>query len=211
MSDAFAALRRAGERHLSKNVPEFAPILATVGRCTLAPDADVFGVLVGSIVAQLISTVAARTIRGRIVARAKGRVTPASIARLTEEELRACGLSGAKARALLALAAHFRAHRGFARKLFAADDDTARRMLLPFPGIGPWTVDMILMFSLGRPDILPVGDFGLRAGARDLYGLPDLPKPAELTALAEPWRPYRSIATWYLWKSRGWVPQSGEE
>lgn len=211
MSDAFAAVRRAGVRHLKKNAPEFAPVIAAVGPCTFAPEADVFRVLVGSVVAQLISTVAARTIRDRIVAKAGGRITTGSIAKLTVSDLRACGVSGAKARALLGMAAHFRANRGFARKLYAADDDTARRMLLPLSGVGPWTVDMVLMFSLGRPDILPVGDFGLRAGVRDLYGLPDLLKPAALTALAEPWRPYRSIATWYLWKSRGWVPQSEGE
>jgi DNA-3-methyladenine glycosylase II len=68
-------------------------------------------------------------------------------------------------------------------------------------GIGEWTAHMMLMFSLGRPDVLPVGDYGVRKGAMLLYGLADLPKPKELEALAEPWRPYRSIASWYLWRA----------
>lgn len=211
MPDAFAAVLRSAEKHLSKKVPEFGPVVAQIGRCTLTPDTDVFAVMVGAIVAQLISTAAARTIRSRVLTAAKGRVTPTNITRLSEAELRACGLSGAKARAILELASHFRGSRGFARKLFSADDDEARRMLLPLRGIGPWTVDMILMFSLGRTDVLPVGDFGLRSAVRDVYRLPDLPHATELRALAEPWRPYRSIATWYLWKSRGWVPQSEDE
>jgi 3-methyladenine DNA glycosylase/8-oxoguanine DNA glycosylase len=67
-------------------------------------------------------------------------------------------------------------------------------------GIGEWTAHMLLMFSLGRPDVLPVGDYGVRKGAMQLYGLRDLPKPRELEALGEPWRPYRSIASWYLWR-----------
>jgi DNA-3-methyladenine glycosylase II len=72
------------------------------------------------------------------------------------------------------------------------------------------SVNMLLMFGLGRPDVLPVGDLGLRMGVRDVYGLPELPGPAELVRIAEPWQPYRSVATWYFWRSRGPVPQSGQ-
>ena len=76
-------------------------------------------------------------------------------------------------------------------------------------GIGEWTAHMLLMFSLGRPDVLPVGDYGIRKGAMQLYRLRDLPKPSELEALAEPWRPYRSIASWYLWRVADTIAPGG--
>ena len=79
---------------------------------------------------------------------------------------------------------------------------------MPVRGIGRWTAQMFLIFSLGRPDVLPVDDFGLRNGVKRHYGLADLPGRQELTELAEPWRPYRSIATWYMWRTFGEVPQS---
>jgi 3-methyladenine DNA glycosylase/8-oxoguanine DNA glycosylase len=83
-----------------------------------------------------------------------------------------------------------------------------REALLPITGIGPWSVDMVLIFGLGRLDVLPVGDLGLRMGVKDQFGLAELPGPRELEALAEAWRPYRTVATWYFWRSRGGVPQS---
>jgi DNA-3-methyladenine glycosylase II len=81
-------------------------------------------------------------------------------------------------------------------------------MLLPVRGIGPWTAEMFLIFSLGRQDVLPVIDLGLRAGVQKQYELDELPSKAVLTELAEPWRPYRSVATWYIWRTFGNVPQS---
>jgi DNA-3-methyladenine glycosylase II len=202
---------RIGEQHLSTQVSEFAPLIAAIGPCTLVPDPELFPVLVRSIVAQLISTAAAKTITARLVTKLKNRLTPANLAKLSLEEVRGCGLSGAKATALLQLAAHFQSNRNFARKIIEADDGAARAMLLPLRGIGPWTVDMVLIFCLGRLDILPVGDLGLRAGAQEVFRLEALPGPKQLTEIAESWRPFRSLATWYLWRSRGFVPQSGEE
>ena len=83
------------------------------------------------------------------------------------------------------------------------------REVLPLYGVGPWTVDMLLIFSISRLDVWPVGDFAIRAGVRDLFGLKEVPGPKELETMAEPWRPYRSVAAWYIWRSRGFVPQSG--
>jgi DNA-3-methyladenine glycosylase II len=88
------------------------------------------------------------------------------------------------------------------------NDEDVIAALLPVRGIGRWTAEMFLMFSLGRRDVLPVGDFGLRSGARKHYGLADLATKAELEAFGEAWRPFRSIATWYIWRSLGPVPQS---
>jgi DNA-3-methyladenine glycosylase II len=88
-------------------------------------------------------------------------------------------------------------------------DEEIIGLLLPVRGIGRWTAEMFLIFSLGRFDVLPVTDWGLRVAVKRQYGMPLLPGKHQLTALAEPWRPYRSVATWYLWRSLGFVPQSG--
>ena len=204
----FETQLRAAEAHLASVSPHLAGMIARVGPCTLTAEPDLFKVLVRAIVAQLISTAAARTITGRLEAAVKGRLTPAAVLKLTDDEFKACGISGAKRKAIRGLAEHFRATRGFAKRVGGAPDEDVRKLLLPLTGIGPWTVDMVLIFGLGRPDVLAVGDMGLRAGVRDLFGLPDLPTPKQLAELTEPWRPYRSVATWYVWRSRGWVPQS---
>lgn len=205
--DELPAVLRAAERHL-RNCPTLAPVIAQVGPCTLQPDPDLFASLVRAVVGQLISTAAARTINGRLTTALKGKATPRRLLALPDEQIRACGLSGAKTKALRGLAEAFTS-RAFVKRLTTADDATARAMLLPLHGIGPWTVDMVAMFAVPwRPDILPVGDLGVRAGAKDLFGLPDLPTAKQLTELAEPWRPYRTVACWYLWRSRGFVPRS---
>ena len=202
-SDAAKWLRDA-EAHLADRAPQLAPVIAGIGPCTLRPDADVFRVMVRAMIAQLISVAAARSITARLEAKLKGKPTPARLLALTDDDLKTCGISGNKAKAVRELAEHFRANRKFAAAVTAADDLAARELLLPLRGVGPWTVDMVLMFGFLRPDILPVGDLGLRAGVKDLYKLSALPTPSELTELAEPWRPYRTIGTWYVWRSRGW-------
>lgn len=206
MSD-FAALLRTAEAHLAGVSPAFAGLIAKVGPCTLVPETDVFRVVVRAIVAQLISTAAAKTISARLDAAVNGKLTPAAVLKLADADFQSCGISGGKRRAIRGLAERFQVSRTFRRRVLAADDAGVRELLLPIPGIGPWTVDMVLVFGLGRPDVLPVGDLGLRSGVRDLFGLPALPTAAELTALAEPWRPYRTIATWYVWRAKGWTPE----
>jgi DNA-3-methyladenine glycosylase II len=207
-ADGVPAVLRKAERHLCNRCPTLAPVVAGVGPCSLAPDPDVFAALVRAVIAQLISTAAARSITSRLEAAVKGRLTPGRLLKLTDDELRACGIARGKAKAIRGMAEAFAGGR-LAKKLAAADDAAARTLLLPLHGIGPWTVDMIGMFACPwRPDILPVGDLGVRAGVRDLFKLAELPTAAQLTQIAEPWRPYRTVACWYLWKSRGWVPRS---
>jgi DNA-3-methyladenine glycosylase II len=198
---------RAAEAHLAAASPVFARVIAQVGPCTLTPNPDAFRVLVGSLISQFISTAAAKAIRGRLEERLRGKVTPRRLLNLSDADLRACGISGGKARAIRGVAGRF-ASRRFAAELAAADDAAARAMLLPLHGVGPWTVDMLLIFSISRLDVWPVGDFAVRAGVRDLFRLPEPPGPRELEAIAEPWRPYRSVAAWYIWRSRGFVPHS---
>jgi len=202
--------RTLAEAHLRKVEPRFAPIMDAVGSCTLTCESNLFRSLVRAIVSQLISTAAARTINERLEVALKRKVTPAKLLALTDEQLRAAGISVSKAKALRGLAGLFQGTRGLNAKLLAADDDAIRGLLLPLHGVGPWTIDMFLIFAMGRPDVWPVGDLGVRAAAKDLFGLKELPDAKAMTKLAEPWRPYRTFAAWYLWRSRGWSGQAVE-
>ncbi len=126
---------------------------------------------------------------------------PAALATTPLPRLRAAGLSEAKARALHDLAAHFGDRRITARGLTTGDDATVAQLLLPVRGIGPWSIDMFLMFGLCRPDVWPVGDLGVRTGLRHFLRLRAAPTDPRLTARAAPWRPFRSLAAWYMWRA----------
>jgi DNA-3-methyladenine glycosylase II len=117
-----------------------------------------------------------------------------------EAALKSCGLSRQKKLYLIDLARHFAEKKIPSRRLASMSDDEVIESLTAVNGIGRWTAEMFLIFTLNRPDLLPVDDLGLQTCARDAYGLKERPKKAELEKLAEPWRPYRSIATWYLWR-----------
>ena len=117
-----------------------------------------------------------------------------------DADLRSAGLSRAKAAAVKDLAQHVIDHKLVPRRLPAATDAEVAAMLLPVRGIGPWSVDMFLMFALARPDILPVGDLGIRKGMQRHFGLRALPEADRMLRLAEPWRPFRTAASWYMWR-----------
>jgi DNA-3-methyladenine glycosylase II len=210
MSDSTrTALYRKASRHLARRDPVLKTILDGVGPCTLQLNPGGFHVLVRAIISQMISTAAALTIAARLeAALGEAGVTSETVLGLGEECIRAQGMSTAKARALLDLAARVQDGRLPLDRLPELSDDEAIARLVEVRGIGVWTAEMYLIFSLGRADVLPVGDLGLRAAVQQHYGLEALPAPRELRVTAEPWRPYRSIATWYLWRSRGGVPQS---
>ncbi len=200
----FTATLRAAEAHLSAACPRLAPVIARVGPCTLEQATDLLPAIVRAVIAQLISTAAAKTISGRVAAAVKNKITPANMLAVTDDQWKVCGVSGGKRRAIRAAAELFAGTRGMNRKLLTATDEQVRDILLPLPGIGPWTLDMLKMFSLGRPDVLPVGDLGIRAGVKDLFKLKALPDAAKLTKLAKVWQPYRTVACWYVWRTRGW-------
>jgi DNA-3-methyladenine glycosylase II len=197
------------QRHLARRDAVLKQLISRVGPCTLRHDPDGFHVLTRAIIAQQISTKAARAIAARLGASMGARgICPAAIRRASDDKLRAAGLSAGKVRALRDLADHCR--RGaldFEELIALADEDVIAR-LLPVHGIGRWTAEMFLIFCLGRLDVLPLADYGLRAGMQKHYKLLTLPAKAELIQKAEPWRPYRSIATWFIWRSLGNVPQS---
>ncbi len=210
MGKSRTADMESARRHLARRDPVLKRLIGVIGPCTLKTTRDRFGALIRSIVAQQISTKAARAISARL-AEAVGPegICPESILRLRDHELRQAGLSAGKTRSVRDLARHVQDGLIPLHRLHRMDDEEVIDSLLPVHGIGRWTAEMFLIFSLGRLDVLPVGDFGLRAGVKREYELDELPDRAVLDTLAHPWQPYRSIATWYFWRSAGFVPQSG--
>jgi DNA-3-methyladenine glycosylase II len=165
------------------------------------PD-DAYGALVRSIVGQQLSVKAARTIYDRLCALYGGRTpSPAELIATDPDDLRGVGLSRAKAAYLRDLAEHVEDGRVDLEALPELPDAEVSALLTAIKGLGQWTVDMFLMFHLQRTDVLPVGDLGIRRAVQLSYGLEQLPNVAELTTVAEPWRPHRTLACLYLWAS----------
>ena len=193
-----------GEAHLRRVDPALRRVIDRVGPCTLAPRRDYFVVLCKAIFTQQISTAVATVLFGRFRDLfPRRRPTPALVLAALEGDpaaLRGCGLSRQKASYLADLARHFVDGQIPTRRLARMGDEEVIEALVRVRGIGRWTAEMFLIFTLNRPDVLPVDDLGLREGVRDVYRLPARPTAAEVTARAEAWRPYRSIATWYLWR-----------
>ena len=136
-----------------------------------------------------------------------GRSAAAVLAR-SDDELRSAGLSGGKLRSIRGIATAVADGTLDLVKLAKMADADVATTLRSIKGLGPWSVDMVLIFGLGRLDVLPVGDLAVRFGIRDWLGFKEVPSPKELEEVAAPWRPYRTIAAWYFWRSRGFVPQS---
>lgn len=209
---SIAPLFAKAQRHLARRDPMLKQIVKAVGPCTLRHDSDGFAALVRSIISQQISTKAAASIRARLEEALKPNgLTPRAVLRQTQEQLRSVGLSAAKARSVHDLAEKVTSGLVPLAKLSELADEEIIERLLPVIGIGRWTAEMFLIFSLGRLDVLPVTDLGLRSATQRIYHFSELPGTAALMEVAEPWRPYRSVATWYLWRSLGFVPQSGME
>ncbi|HEY0581901.1 MAG TPA: DNA-3-methyladenine glycosylase 2 family protein [Chloroflexota bacterium] len=170
--------------------------------------ADHYGALVRSIVGQQLSTIAARAIYQRLTERFGGRTpTPHEVLADDADALRAAaGLSRAKVVFLRSLAEHVVSGALELERLDDLPDDEVIAELVAVKGLGTWTAHMFLMFHLQRPDVLAVGDLGIRRAVMQRYGLPALPTPAELELLAAPWRPYRTLACRYLWRSLDATP-----
>lgn len=161
-----------------------------------------FRSLCRAVIGQQLSGAAAEAIYRRFLAQFAGRgfPTPAAVLATSHEELRAAGLSGAKARTLHDLSAKLEDGTVPRRRLSRMDDDELREVLTQVKGIGPWSVDMFLIFALWRPDVLPVGDLGVRKGMQRHFGLAGLPEAETMRELADPWAPYRTVASWYMWR-----------
>jgi DNA-3-methyladenine glycosylase II len=193
-------LERA-RRNLARRDPVLRPLIRRVGPCGLRRRGDPYRALLRSVLYQQLAGAAAAAIHARLRARFDGRdPRPGALLAACDAELRAVGLSRQKIAALRSIAEHFDDGRVSGRRLARMDDDAVVECVTQIRGVGVWTAHMLLMFSLGRPDVLPVGDYGIRKGVQSLYGLRELPRPAELERMAERWRPWRSVASWYVWR-----------
>jgi DNA-3-methyladenine glycosylase II len=200
------------QKHLCRRDDVLKTLIGRIGHCTLQHNPDGFAVLARSIISQQISTKAALAIGGRLL-KTLGRsgLRPRAILKASDEAMRTAGLSAMKVRSLRDLAEKCLAGEVPLKKLPDMADEEVIDKLLPVRGIGRWTAEMFLIFSLGRLDVFPIADYGLRAGVRNQYGLDDLPDKATLLRIGEVWRPYRSVGTWFIWRSFGNVPQSKEK
>ena len=187
--------------HLRKADPVMRAIIDQVGAYQIQFRDPDFETLVKSIVYQQLSGRVAGVIFGRVTDAAGGRLTPEGILKLRPVRMRTLGLSGQKTAYIRDLARHTRDGRVAFEELARLPDEAVIERLTEVKGIGVWTAHMFLIFALRRPNVLPTGDLGIRNAIRRAYGLLELPKPAEMETLSEPWRPYRTVASWYLWRS----------
>lgn len=196
---------RAALKHLKKADPVLARVIRKAGPFTLKPAArqGVFEALLEAIVYQQLHGKAAATIHGRVLALFPGKKpTPAAFLKVPAARLRACGLSGNKLLSIRDLAKKTAAGRVPDRRQAARmPDDALVESLTSVRGIGPWTAHMFLMFRLGRPDILPTGDYAVRKAFGILYKNGRHPTPEAVARHGSRWAPYRTVASWYLWRS----------
>jgi DNA-3-methyladenine glycosylase II len=191
-----------GLKHLRAADPVMENLIDRVGAFGLRPRRDRFRMLVRAIISQQISTHAARSIRRRLEKLvAPENITAETLARFKPAELRTAGLSSQKAAYLLDLSRKITTGQMRLGQLHRLSDDEVIEQLIQVNGIGVWTAQMFLIFSLGRMDIFPHADLGIRAALRNLYELDELPDKITSHKIAEPWRPFATIASWYCWRS----------
>ncbi|HTP87300.1 MAG TPA: DNA-3-methyladenine glycosylase [Candidatus Acidoferrales bacterium] len=187
--------------HLSRNDPVLSQIIERVGKYRIRFREPNFETLVKAIVFQQLSGKVANVIYQRLLAGVGGSMTPLEILRMRPDRMRRLGLSKQKTTYIRDLARHARDRRVEFEALAALPDHEVIERLTQVRGIGVWTVHMFLIFALRRNDVLPTGDLGIRNAIRKAYGLEQLPTPAEMEEMAGKWRPYCSVASWYLWRS----------
>jgi DNA-3-methyladenine glycosylase II len=187
--------------HLKKSDPVMRAIIERVGAYRIEYGKPTFHSLAESILYQQLNGKAAVTIFKRFTDQTGDPVTPEGILKLTDAQMRAVGLSKQKTAYLRDLAEKTKAGLLDFRKLENLSDDEVIEHLTQVKGVGVWTAHMFLMFSLRRPDILPTGDYGIQVAIKKYYRKRKLPKPKDMEKIAKAWSPYRSIASWYLWRS----------
>jgi DNA-3-methyladenine glycosylase II len=208
--------REAAVAHLRQADPVLARVIDSVGSFTLEAQDGSFRALAQSIFFQQLAGPAARAIMKRVLdllgtdeARFFG---PEEFLAAADEDLRAAGLSRQKLAYLRDLAEKFASGHLREDEFADLDDEEVIGRVTSVKGIGRWTGEMFLIFSLGRPDVLPVDDLGIRRGFQQVYGLDGPPSSEQMRSIAEPWRPFRSVGTWYMWRSLGVaLPEQGRE
>jgi DNA-3-methyladenine glycosylase II len=192
--------------HLKKSDVILASIIARVGPCKMTYREPTFEALARAIVFQQLSTKAARTIYGRLEEAAGGTVTPETIQNVSVSEMRRAGLSKQKMGYIRDLAEHALSGKVDFARLPTMSDDEVITALTDIKGVGVWTAHMFLLFSLRRPNVLPVGDLGVRMAIQRAYKKRKLPAAKEIEKIAKAWHPYCSFAAWYLWRSLEFAP-----
>lgn len=204
MRDSMNSQLKKAADHLATNDPTLATIISVAGLAEFKPHSDYYAALVNSIIGQQLSVKAAAAIKHRFRGLFDGKLpTPEAILSKSTEELRGVGLSRAKVNYVRDLAEHIIDGRLHFNDLDAQTNDQIIATLTDVKGIGEWTVHMFLMFCMGRLDVLPTGDLGIRNGVRALYGFEQIPTPLQIAEVAEAnhWHPYESVASWYVWRS----------
>jgi DNA-3-methyladenine glycosylase II len=204
MADGFVVnvwIMRRAVNHLKKSDPVLRAIIERVGPCRMEYGPAEFPRLAEAIVYQQLNGKAAVTIFKRFAAIAGDPLTPEGILKLTDEQLRAVGLSKQKSSYLKDLAAKTAAGLLDFSQLPELSDEDVIKHLTQVKGIGVWTAHMFLMFSLRRPNVLPTGDYGVQMAVKKHYKKRKLPKPKDMEKIARAWEPYRSVACWYMWRS----------
>jgi len=194
----------AAIKYLRANDPILKEVIESYGKCDITPHVNYYQELVESIIGQQLSTKAGAAIRKRFTELFGGMFPrPEAILEKSIEELRSAGLSGAKARYIQDLALHVVEGRLKFNKIDSFSNEEVIKELTAVKGIGEWTAHMFMMFCMGRLDILPVGDLGIRNGVMKLYGLKSLPDAEQIRDIATQysWHPYESVAAWYIWQS----------
>ena len=194
----------AAAKHLSARDKVLAKLIKTHGISRMQPWAsDPFSSLIDAIIGQQLSVKAANTIGDRVlkIAGRGKRFVASKLLSADEDELRACGLSGAKSRYVQAVARAVIVKDIDLKKVQRMDDEQALKALTALNGVGKWTAEMLMIFAYGHADILSLGDWGLRRGAQMAYQLAEPPNDKVFIGMAEIWRPYRSVASWYLWRA----------
>lgn len=202
MVTSSAEAAQAACRHLRQSDPVMRQMIDEVGSFALRCERNRFSMLVRSIISQQISVGAARSIRRRLEQHIGRRsVTPEGLLAYDVQQLRSAGLSRQKASYLLDLAEKVHVGDVRLRTIGRLSDESVIEELTQVRGIGRWTAQMFLIFALGRPDVFPHDDLGVRIAIRDRYGLDELPDKRTSLEIAQPWRPYASVASWYCWRS----------
>jgi DNA-3-methyladenine glycosylase II len=196
----------AASQELADRDPHLAAVVAAVGPCDIRRGTRTnFAELVRAICYQQLAGAAARAIHGRVEALYDGTPTPAAVLATPDDELRGAGLSANKLASIRDLATRVDVGEVRLDRMGRLSDDEIVRELTLVRGIGRWTAEMFLMFQLGRLDVWPADDFGVRKGYARIYELPEMPTPKVLDGLGEGFRPYRSVAAWYCWRATDMV------
>ncbi|HET6863703.1 MAG TPA: DNA-3-methyladenine glycosylase [Candidatus Saccharimonadales bacterium] len=207
---AFQQKLRSAEKHLAQHDKKLAKVIACSEPCRIKPHTDHYGELVGSIVGQQLSSIAAGTIWRRVLGLSGGKMpTPEQLIKIEDQKLRDVGLSWNKVRYVKDLAQHILDGRLDLDHIAKMPNEQIIEQLTAVKGLGEWSAHMFMMFGLGRLDILPVSDLGVRKATMKLYGLEEMPTREQIITISNKnrWHPYESVASWYLWQSLDNNPQ----